>query len=642
MKPSVAALVVMWLGVVAMTAEAQRPEAPAQARPVFRAGVEYVSVDVLITDDHGKPVTDLTQNDFEIREGDRVQRVLDFAHIAIPVTSRPVDLAARPAPAPDVASNVAPAPSARDVVFVIDDGAIQAGDIVKLKRVMTAFLEELAPTDRAAVVFVERSDLSQDFTSDLGQLERAVSHIDAALGWTPNARATRLSLDHVISTLADEPETRRVIVYLSGGFAISKTQPSLDAVAVTKAQAAKVAQSFTTLGLSSLIKRAQMADVPIYTLDPQGLEAPALNLGARLENQTPENRAKLDVYNGDLQDWLRTVSYGTQGLALVNTSDSSSAVAAIMRDNGSYYVLGYSPSPYAADNEFHTIDVRVLTRTGLHIRARQGYVAAPPEAPLEPGARLMAAMTNPVPGSDLALTAFAAPLMASPKGATAVVTMTVVYPKVTGDDDLHVALVAADSDGRVTASEPRTFRVPLASAAGSTGVSVVLDGAIDLPTGHWTLVVGVESQMLGQIGTVHLPVSVTDLSGALTELSPLVLGEPGDHTDVVGNAEAISLLLPIQPTTQRTFASGAVVPVFARVFTTQAATVKPELTVTRDGKAFRVVPVTVTPTPSTSGARDCTAMLDLKGLPSGDYALEFKATVGSEKLTASALGFHVQ
>lgn len=644
MKPSTIALPIMWLVVVTMAAASQRLEAPAQARTVFRAGVEYVSVDVLVTDDHGKPVTDLTQNDFEVREADRVQRVLDFAHIALPATLRSVDLAARPAPAPDVASNVAPGPSARDIVFVIDDGTIDAADLVKLKRVMTAFIEHLAPTDRAAVVFVTRSDLSQDFTSDTGLLVQAVGHIEAALGWRPNAHTSRLLLDHVISTLAGEPETRRVIVYLSGGFAVSKTQPTLDAAGSNKAEAAKVAQSFTVMGLQSLINRALAADVPIYTLDPHGLEAPALNLGARLELQTPENRAKLDVYNTDLQDWLRAVSYNTQGLALVNTSDSSSAVDAIMRDNSSYYVLGYSPSPFAADNQFHTIDVRLLTRTGLHIRARQGYVAAPLVVPSEPGARLMAAMTNPMPGSDLALTAFAAPVAASPKGATTVVTMTVAYPRVTGDDDLHVALVAADSDGQVTASEPRTltFHVPLASAAGHTAVTLVLDDAIDLPTGHWTLVVGVESQMLGQIGTVHLPVSVKDLSGAGTESSPLVLGEPGNPTDVVGNAEAISSLLPIQPTTQRTFAPGAVVPVFARVFTTQAANVKPELTVTRDGKAIRSVSVTVTPANGAPGAWDCIAMLDLKGLPSGDYALEFKAIVDRDKVTASALGFHVQ
>ena len=640
MKPLTAAFGVVWLALVTSAAAPQRLEAPPQARPVFRAGVEYVSVDVLVTDDHGKPVTDLAMSDFQVREADRVQSVLDFAHIAIPVTSRPMDLAARPAL--DVFSNVPPAPSGRALVFVIDDGAVQAADIVKLKRVMTAFIEHLAPTDRAALVFVERSDLSQDFTSDPGELMRAVGHIDAALGWQPNARASRVALEAVISTLAGEPETRRVLVYLSSGFAISTIRPSLDAIGTNKAQVEKATQSFTSLGLSELIMRAQMADVPIYTLDPHGLEAPALNLEAHLENQTPENRAKLDVYNRDLQDWLRTVSSGTQGLALVNTSDTSSAVATIMRDNGNYYVLGYSPSPYAADDKFHTIDVRVPTRRSLHIRARQGYVAAPLAVPLEPGARLMAAMANPTPGSDLALTAFVAPVAAVARGATAIVTMTVAYPRVVGDDDLQVALLAADSDGRVIKSQPQSFHVSLASAAGPPAVTLVLDDSMELPTGSWTLIVGVESQMLRQIGTVHLPVLVADLSGSVAESSPLVLGEPLNRTRVVGNAEAISSLLPIQPTTQRTFAAGAVVPVFVRVFTAKAATVKPELTLTRDRKAVRGVPVTVTPASPTPGARDCIAMLDLKGLPSGDYALEFKAAVDRGKVIARAVGFHVQ
>lgn len=54
---------------------AQRPakppapqETPQVPRAVFRAGTEYVAVDVIVTDGRGQPVTDLTAADFEIRE----------------------------------------------------------------------------------------------------------------------------------------------------------------------------------------------------------------------------------------------------------------------------------------------------------------------------------------------------------------------------------------------------------------------------------------------------------------------------------------------------------------------------------------------------------------------------------------------
>lgn len=267
------------------------PQAPPQARSVFRAGVEYVAVEVVVTDQHDRLVTDLTTKDFEIREGDRAQPILDFAHASVPVNHRPVDLHAVPAPPPDVASNPVPSPASRAFVFVIDDGAIRVDDLVKLKRAMTSFLQELSPADRVAVVYIRRSDLSQDFTSDPGQLVRAVNNINAAIGWQPDARATRLVLDHVVTSLAGLPETRRAVVYVSSGFRTCPTHGTQPPVGIAQCAGLDVIpynapDVFTPAGLQDLFDRSKAADVPVYTLDPQGLEAPALNLGGHLEDQT--------------------------------------------------------------------------------------------------------------------------------------------------------------------------------------------------------------------------------------------------------------------------------------------------------------------------------------------------------------------
>ena len=44
----------------------QQTQTPPGTAAVFRAGVEYVSVDVVVTDKNDKPVTDLTKADFII------------------------------------------------------------------------------------------------------------------------------------------------------------------------------------------------------------------------------------------------------------------------------------------------------------------------------------------------------------------------------------------------------------------------------------------------------------------------------------------------------------------------------------------------------------------------------------------------
>jgi hypothetical protein len=44
-------------------------------RPTFRSAVEYVQLDVVVTDKDDRPVSGLTQNDFEIIEAGRPQTI---------------------------------------------------------------------------------------------------------------------------------------------------------------------------------------------------------------------------------------------------------------------------------------------------------------------------------------------------------------------------------------------------------------------------------------------------------------------------------------------------------------------------------------------------------------------------------------
>ena len=329
----------------------------------------------------------------------------------------------------------------------------------------------------------------------------------------------------------------------------------------------------------------------MYTLDPQGLEAPALNLGGHLEDQTPQNRRLADVKNVEAQDFLRTVPSNTQGWPSSTPTSLQDAVTTIMTDNGDYYVLGYSPSPYAADDKFHAIDVRVVTRPGLHVRARQGYVASKPAPMSDARSRLMGAVGDPELHSELGLHAFAAPVAVAPNGATTIITLGVSYPALTADqgrrdDDLLVTYVAADPDGHVMKAEPRAFHVVL-SGATRDAIDLSLDDVMALPKGRWTLIVGASSQLLGTVGTVHLPVEVRALSG-------IGLGvESADSRSGCWRAGARSpagidrQARAVQPTTARTFTSTQQVRVFARDLRSQDRRPEGRLRVTRGGKALR-------------------------------------------------------
>src|SRR5216684_1414133 len=59
-----------------------RPQPPGdQPQPVFRTGINFVRVDVIVTDKNGKSVSDLNQTDFEVTEAGKPQAVETFKRV---------------------------------------------------------------------------------------------------------------------------------------------------------------------------------------------------------------------------------------------------------------------------------------------------------------------------------------------------------------------------------------------------------------------------------------------------------------------------------------------------------------------------------------------------------------------------------
>ena len=169
---TVAAALVVGAAAVA----AQRPQVPA-----FRSGITLVPIDVRVLDRSGRPITDLTEDDFAIFEDDEPQLVAHFSKQALtPVTPEP---GARPALRRTSGLELDP-PNQRVFLIVLGRGRLQAAargfdGLVELVR------ERLLPQDPVAVVAYNRvTDLTTDHARIarlLERLRRANDAIEAKL-----------------------------------------------------------------------------------------------------------------------------------------------------------------------------------------------------------------------------------------------------------------------------------------------------------------------------------------------------------------------------------------------------------------------------------------------------------------------------
>ena len=568
----------------------------AQQPSVFRAGVEYVPVDVVVTDGNDEPVTDLKADEFEIYQGGRRQTIADFRFVSIPVAERDIAAVRNQPDIQNVASNVQVSPDSRLFVLLVDDLHTLEYEIVQVKQVMTDFVRALSPADEVAVVFAGRSDLSVNFTTDPARMLRAIDNTREAFGFAIDAlgrsanedrgmngramtapgRAVAFAFKNAARALAGSGHPRRAIVYVSGGSPIDH-----EAANWTHVVSEDLRDAFET---------ARRSNVPIYSLDPRGLAQPADvvrggigAIGGGGATSTYGVMKQIQVQQANLS----AASINTGGRAFVNQSDLAGAIKAIVRENGSFYALGYYPSPAPKDGRFHPIEVKV-TRPGVRVRARPGYTSASAAGADESAAdRLAAAMSSGVDMRGLTLRAHVAPLLPFDKVMRSTVTIQVTYPTIDSElpfDEVKVQIAALDADGKVRASSDRgyTFRAPRSERASAT---FLINGSIDLPAQPLTVRIGVSSRALGRTGTLQIPVTVPKPSDDHLQMGAAVIGLTGPPRESALGDVLVRGLVPFQPTTTRLFSPRATLRVFVPLFW-RGREEMAKVTLTLKGEAF--------------------------------------------------------
>ncbi len=393
-------------------------------QPTFRAGVTLVTTDVIVRDGDGVFVPDLTKDDFVVME-DGVQQ--EIASLVLVHGGRVFNQLAPPPPVREgivlPASSPANDTAGRIFILFVDDLHLTPSMTPKVRQVFEQLSETLVHEgDLFGIISTGPSSLSIDMTYDRGVLWGAMERITGdALSITDQIRAQEYSRGptevlwrahvafktarDVLKNLEQVTDRRKAFIYLSNGYDLnpfpesrlystlsagqrraaldrvgqgSMTQdefdqfygdypdPLTDPFEAMSRMGQQFADADLAVEIAELARMANRANTSFYTVDPRGLiAAPDIN-----ENVNPE---EWRMHMFKTQNTLRMLSELTGGIAVVNRNDFDDAFREIDAETSDYYILGFYTSNPDPTVRTRALDVEVVERDDLDVRARTHY-----------------------------------------------------------------------------------------------------------------------------------------------------------------------------------------------------------------------------------------------------------------------------
>ncbi len=670
---------------------AQTPQTPTNPTPTFKAQVEYVEVDALVTDDQGKFVRGLTKDDFQVFEDGKRQTISNFVLVDIPVerAERPL-FAAKPIEA-DVQSNERPF-DGRVYVMILDDLHVAALRSQRVRSAARQFIERnLGANDLMAVVFTGgRAQDAQEFTNNKRLLLASVDHLLGQKLESATLARNREYFDQrdgagVDGTVLDPDEAQRVsntrsmlssikqVAEWFGGVRGRRKTMLLfsegidyDITDIIRAPNAPTSRAASVIeDIRDAISAAARSNVSIYAIDPRGLtDSSDETIGVQSFADADNSAAGIGLrsLSSELrvsQDSLRQLADETGGFAAVNRNDFGAAFDRVVADNSSYYVLAYYPPSDKRDGKFHRIEVKT-TRPGLVVRARRGY-ASPRGKPAPQTTKtggmapeLFDAINSPLQVSGLTIRAFAAPFKGTSPNASVLVGVELLGRDLTleGNGKVSISMMAVDAKSKIQGARNDTLTLNLQpetrSRVEQSGLRVL--NRLEVPAGRYQLRIAVRDVAKTTVGSVIYDLEVPDYFKIPFGISGLALTSLGSGAMMTARPdELLRTVLPSLPIAQRVFVQNDELALFAEVYDNSGNSAhKVDIVtsvLTDDG---RVVFKTEESRDSSElqgakGGYGYTARVPLSAVPPGLYVLsvEARSRLGKDTSAARLIQFRI-
>jgi len=602
---------------------------PQQAPPIFRAGVDAVQFEVSVLDKNRRPVHGLTKADFAVLEDGKPQTIIDAREISMddepppPVWARAVPI--------DTATN--DLVDRRLIAIVMDDlrccaaGGGNVSDRWAINNALTTaqrIVDSLGVHDLAAVALTHDAIPIQRFTDNRDELSREIARFKPITEGGCLPMVPSYMLYDLQTLMAMSPQPTKAIIHITSTAPLDyRTIPRCPPPSYRIPDTGRVVTRTTPAAGGAMLDPIGLPRVPIYTLNVSGLAVAPPTIGRG-------QRATFPPMSGP---------NGSGGQAFYDTNDLGSAVEQIFAENNSYYLIGFNTSRPTSDGKFRRIEVKIPEHSEYTIRTRSGYMR--PKPPPKPGSRearnpevprAPASVKNMLPSSDITMTTAVA-AFAQPGGRVALLTTVdlthaVTELPLTGMEDLELRTVAyASGDPKYDVRAKTAVPVP----PGVSRVSTTFRSRLDVAPDKYELWLTAHDGRTDRIGGVFYNLEIPDFAARAITISGVVMGR--DPTEAVPLPAAFAGVVPIVPSTSRTFGQDDAISAFFQVYQGRETALAPvALTIkVLDDKGVTKFEVTEALAPgkfSSNRGSDYRLKLPLDTLTTGRYLLTIEAKLG--------------
>ncbi|MBN2318411.1 MAG: VWA domain-containing protein, partial [Acidobacteria bacterium] len=424
---------------------------------VFRVDVNIVQVDAVVTDKEGRPVTDLTAEDFIILQDGKRQEITNFSLVRLKDPIVPRSAVQKP-PSETLETSLSPPlppirlkknEIRRVIVLVVDDLGLSFSNMVRSREAIRKWVdEEMQPGDLAAVV-TTGSGMGglQQFTGDKKILYNAIDRIRFNVLSRVGSSSFRSVSDETKDLATPPPQeiirrllgTLEAVRYVLNGMGIFPGRKSLmlfsEHLRIHFDDGGIMDMSLSDLvkdKLDQVIQDTNRAGAVIYTIDPRGAvwteitvedtlslvndSDPTVRMDPLPDQDDTSNvlRKMKEISEGRQAEWLKSLEglsilpKVTGGLFINYHNWVEVALQEAARDGEIYYLIGYQPDAETITEmqegkpKHHSLEVRVK-RPGLEVRSRSGFFSTTetPYPPAPSGDMLTQAMLSPLQYDEL-------------------------------------------------------------------------------------------------------------------------------------------------------------------------------------------------------------------------------------------------